>query len=160
MVVGGRRELGMRHLEQNEHGQIMESLALMRAVGGTWKHEVRWKLQGPQEGLRLRAILALKPFPFGSLGSRGKEAMETKKGRNRDSALRFSSATALSPPIRPGYSSGSCPYLSLPLVLTETLLSSGLGFYPSFVIPWISFISSWIDLWVYSFYRVTVATAS
>lgn len=116
------REAGMRHLEQNEqgidHGKHNTDEDSGRDVGAQGVGE--WKLWGSQEGLRFRAILAPKPFPFGPFGFPVKP-QKTRKGRNRDSALSFSSAAAPSPPISPGYSTSSCPHCSLPPVLTETL---------------------------------------
>lgn len=103
------REAGMRHLLQNEQGIVQGKHSMdksswrdMGAQGMGWG--------GTQEGLRFRAILAFKPCPFGPFGFPGKP-QKTRKGRNRNSALSFSSVPGPSPRISPGYSIRS---LSIP----------------------------------------------
>lgn len=127
------REVGTRHLKQREQGTDHGKLR-WRQWEGHGRAGWGGSSGGAQEGLRLRAILALKPFRLIRMAPKGNCRRPERAGTE---TLPWAPA-----PIGPGYSSGSCPYLSLLPVLTETLpwLWSWLL---SFVVPWISFISPW-----------------
>lgn len=141
-----------RHSEQSEQGIDIWCRAMLSAGGGTWEHRGG---SSAQEGLTFRTILTFQPPHLVHLALKwNQERLE----RARTETLLRASAQQL-PSCHHQHNPGTKIFnWFLSILESSSCINWGpslalvLASISSFVVPGISFILSWINMWVYSFH--------